>query len=233
MVFFGTGSFLNSADVSDTTTQALYGVFDDLVSPSGNSTPWVAESNLSAITINMPSTSSDIRTISTVTTPWYNISGKRGWVLQLTGTNVTPGERVIAPPVRYTVSGKVDAFLFTSIVPSSDDCLAGVDAWITGVDAMTGGYATVFDGLAANSVKVSGGSPRGVFVLQDGGDPTLYISQTVFNGVLPTTTYSTTTGGVQAVTINGTAGQTQVLGIKLTKQTATAARTRQAWRQLK
>jgi Tfp pilus tip-associated adhesin PilY1 len=151
----------------------------------------------------------------------------------LTGTNVAPGERVIAPPVRYTVPGKVDAFLFTSIVPGTDDCIAGVDAWITGIDAMTGAYTQVFDKLLPNSVKVTGGSPRGVFVLQDGGDPTLYISQTIFNGNVSTTSFETTVGGQQSVSINGTVGQTQVLGIKLTKATPVVSIGRQSWRQLK
>ena len=143
------------------------------------------------------------------------------------------GERVIAPPVRYTVPGKVDAFLFTSIVPGTDDCLAGVDAWITGVDAMTGGYAQIFDQLGANSVKIVGGSPRGVFVLQDGSDPVLYISQTIFSGGINSTSFGTSTGGQQTVNINGTVGKTQVLGIKLVKTAGASATVRQVWRQLK
>ena len=143
------------------------------------------------------------------------------------------GERVIAPPVRYTIPGKLDAFLFTSIVPGADDCLSGVDAWITGVDALTGGYKQVFDGLLPNSVKVVGGSPRGVFVLQDGADPSLYISQTIFNGNVATTSYGTSAGGQQTVTINGVQGTTQILGIKLAKQNVAAAGSRQVWRQLK
>jgi hypothetical protein len=135
--------------------------------------------------------------------------------------------------VRFTQPGKVDAVLFTSIVPGADDCVAGVDAWITGVDVMTGGFTPVFDGLTTNSVKVAGGSPRGVFVLQDGGDPALYISQTIFNGAITATTFATSTGGVQTVSINGTTGQTQVLGIKLTKASVASSAARQSWRQLK
>lgn len=234
MVYFGTGTYLNANDATSTNpSQALYGIYDDLLWTLNTAPAAVAESTLVTLSITMPSATSDTRTTSVPTSPWYNQSGKKGWVLTLSGANVAAGERVIAPPVRYTVAGKVDAFLFTSIVPGTDDCVAGVDAWITGVDAMTGGYATVFDGLAANSVKITGGSPRGVFVLQDGGDPALYISQTVFNGVISTTSFATSTGGQQTVSINGNVGQTQILGIKLTKQTAAAAISRQVWRQLK
>jgi hypothetical protein len=194
----------------------------------------VLESKLSVMTISMASTTADTRQTSAVTTPWYSLSGSmKGWVVPLTGTNVTLGERVIAPPVRYTISGKVDAFLFTSIVPGTDPCLAGVDVWITGVDAMTGGYAKVFDQTLANSIKVTGGSPRGVFVLQDGGDPVVYISQTIFNNTINTTTFATSVGGQQSVTINGILGSTQVLGIRLVKQAVAAPGARQVWRQLK
>ncbi|MDR7308421.1 PilC/PilY family type IV pilus protein [Rhodoferax saidenbachensis] len=234
MIYFGTGSYLNSSDPLVTSPrQALYGIYDDLLWTL-NTSPSVAESTLVVQSLTMTASTDDVRTTSTSSTPWYLQSGKKGWVLPLSGTNVVAGERVIAPPVRYTVAGKVDSFLFTSIVPGIDDCVAGVDAWITGVDAMTGNKAIIFDGLASNSVKVVGGSPRGVFVLQDGGDPALYISQTVFSTTTPTTTYTTSVGGQQTVCINGVCGTTQVIGIKLTKSIVGAtAGSRQVWRQLK
>lgn len=227
MIYFGTGTYLNGSDASNTATQSLYGIYDDL-SGSG-----VNASSLVSMSLAMSTTTSDTRKSSEVTTAWYNQSGKKGWVLPLTGTNVAAGERVIAPPVRYTAAGKVDAYLFTSIVPSVDDCVSGVDAWITGVDAMTGGYAKVFDGISnANSIKVSGGSPRGVFVLKDGNDPTLYISQTVFNNTITSTSYDTSAGGKQSVTINGVTGVTQVLGIKLSRSVL-VNKVKPVWRQLK
>ena len=190
------------------------------------------------MTINMPSATSDKRTTSTPSTPWFNTPGKKGWVLPLTGTNVTAGERVIAPPVRFTVPGVVDAMFFTSLVPGTDECKASIDTWVTGVDAMTGGYAKPFEGNPENSVKVVGGSPRGVFVLDDGPSPTLYISQTIFDNTISTTTYSTTTGGATSVSINGVVGKTQILGIGLrrgppTSGTSSGGAKRQIWRQLK
>ncbi|HYW55702.1 MAG TPA: PilC/PilY family type IV pilus protein [Polaromonas sp.] len=238
MIYFGTGSYLSATDPAVTTVQALYGIYDDLLHGL-STTPFVVESNLSSMTISMPApvggVASDVRTTSAGATPdWYTVSGKKGWVVPLTGTNVTPGERVIAPPVRYTIPGVVDAFLFTSIVPSVDDCAAGLDAWITGVDALTGGYKKVFSTIVPNSVRVAGGSPRGVFVLQDNGPPALYISQTIFNDTIATTTYSTSVGGQQTVCINGVCGKTQVLQINLTPPSPTgASAVRQIWRQLK
>ena len=223
MVYFGTGSYLSATDPATTTpSQALYGIYDDLTWTS-ELTAAVVETDLTITSLSMATPSSDQRISSSPASPWYNVSGK-GWKLAFEGTanNGAPfqtGERVIAPPVRYTAPGLVDAFLFTSIVP--------------GTDAMTGGFSKVFDGVANNSLRIAGGSPRGVFVLQDGGAPALYISQTIFNGNVVSTTFQTSAGGSQSVSINGTAGQTRVLGIKLTSGTPGGTISRQVWRQLK
>ena len=237
MIYFGTGSYLNTGDVNTTpSTQALYGIYDNLAGTS-NTTASVAETTLEVMTISMESATKDVRTTSTVTTPWYAISGKKGWVLPFSGTNVAAGERVIAPPVRFTISGKIDAFLFTSIVPGTDDCIAGLDAWVTGVDAMTGSYAKVFADDPQNSIKVTGGSPRGVFVLDDTTQPSLYISQTIFNGNISTTSYTTESGGQKQVTINGVTGETRLIKKDLQPKDPPPASSgvpaRQSWRQLK
>jgi type IV pilus assembly protein PilY1 len=232
MIYFGTGSYLSAADPVTTTVQALYGIYDDLYSTS-NTSAFAVDANLSSMTISTTA-GSDVRTTSAAASPsWFTVAGKKGWVVQLTGANVVAGERVIAPPVRYTVAGLVDAFLFTSIVPSTAECEAGLDAWITGIDAMTGGYRKVFNGINDNSMRIRGGSPRGVFVLQDGGAPTLYISQTVFNSTISTTSFATGTGGTQTVTINGVEGTTRVISIGLVNPVPPATSNRQVWRQLK
>jgi type IV pilus assembly protein PilY1 len=236
MIYFGTGSFLAATDPALTSVQALYGIYDDL-SPGSNSSPSVSDASLSSMTITMVA-GADTRQTSNASTPnWYTVANKKGWVVPLTGTNVTAGERVIAPPVRYTVPGLVDAILFTSIVPGLKECDAGLDAWITGVDAMTGGYVAVFNGLVANSVKVAGGSPRGVFVLSEtGSNPALYISQTVFNNTISTTSYTTGSGGSQDVTINGVTGTTRIISVDLAKAPPIPTPTtnsKQVWRQLR
>jgi len=235
MIYFGTGRYLDGADASDTTVQALYGIFDDLYYTLSSAPSFSGDSALSAMTITMAPSVTDQRSVSTPSQPWWQISGKKGWVVPLTGTGLTPGERVIAPPVRYTQSGVVDAFLFTSIVPSPDECQAGVDTWITAINPATGGSANAFQGLGNNSIKIVGGSPRGVFVLSEARAPMLYISQTVFNvNAPPTSSFNTIAGGTQTVTINGVPGMTRVIGFNLMPAaTVVPTLTRQIWRQLK
>jgi type IV pilus assembly protein PilY1 len=235
MIYFGTGRLLDAADSTDTTVQALYGVFDDTLYTLSTAPAISGDSSLSSMSITLTGGVDDRRTVSTPTTAWWLISGKKGWVVPLTGTGLAPGERVIAPPVRYTQTGVVDAFLFISIVPSADPCKAGLDTWITAVDPATGGAAKAFQSLGENSIKIVGGSPRGAFVLSDSRAPTLYISQTVFNvSSPPTSSFTTIAGGTQTVTINGVAGMTRVLGINLTPApTVVPTITRQIWRQIK
>jgi type IV pilus assembly protein PilY1 len=231
MIYFGTGSYLSSTDPANTATQSLYGIFDDLLNSTGYP---AAESSLSAMTITATA-GGDVRTTSVAATPtWYTVAGKKGWKVELTGANVEPGERVIAPPVRYKVAGVVDAFIFTSIVPSTDECQPGLDTWLTGVNALTGGYEKVFKNNTENSIRIRGGSPRGVFVLDDGGKPLLYTSQTIFGNTIPTSSYITGTGGDQTVTINGVLGRTRIISIELNSPDAIpASNRRQVWRQLK
>jgi type IV pilus assembly protein PilY1 len=94
----------------------------------------------------------------------------------------------------------------------------------------------VFRNNTENSVRVSGGSPRGVFVLSDGGRPVLFTSQTVFNNSIVTSSYITGTGGDQSVSINGVLGRTRILSIDLNSSEPPVignTNSRQVWRQLK
>jgi type IV pilus assembly protein PilY1 len=232
MVYFGTGSYLSSTDPANTVTQSLYGIYDDLLNSTGYP---IVETSLASMTITATA-GGDVRTTSVAATPtWFNTSNKMGWKVELTGANVELGERVIAPPVRYTVAGLVDAMIFTSIVPSTDPCQPGIDTWITGVDALSGGYTKAFKNNTQNSLRVRGGSPRGVFVLNDGGKPLLYTSQTIFDNTVSTTSFTTGTGGEQTVTINGVVGRTRILSIDLNYPDDPGSPTnrRQVWRQLK
>ena len=230
MVYFGTGSYLSPTDPANTTTQALYGVYDDLGRGVNGvyTSPRAAASSLVDMTITA-SLSGDLRTttVANNSTTWYKLSGKNGWRLSLTGTNVVVGERVIAPPAFFN-----NAVFFTSIVPSTDDCSPGLDTWITAINAQTGGYTAAFKEIGANSVRIKGGSPRGVFITNDGGPPILYTSQTVFDNS-PDPDYLTP-GGVVVTNIDGTIGKTQIVRIKLTPPLVpSASGARQVWRQLK
>lgn len=236
MVYFGTGQFLTSTDAAVTTTQALYGIYDDLTSIS-YLTPVLAGTTLISTTISAV-VGGDVRTVTAAVAPfWYQDSTKKGWTIPLAGSNITVGERVMAPPVFYPLGNGTSAVIFTSIVPSADDCTAGLDTWVTAINPLTGGYMKAFKNGTFSGIKINGGSPRGVFVLSDGGAPILFTSQTIFNENPVPTSYSTIAGGEQIVTINGVVGTTRILGIELESSPPPVPGAnilnRQVWRQLK
>ncbi len=238
MIYFGTGSYLSSSDPSSTTTQALYGIYDDLVNAALPTVQQVSSNQL--VAMSFTSNGVDTRTTTVVTgtsTAWFSDASKQGWFIPMPST-----ERSVAAPVLFGSS-----VIFTSIVPGQDDCAAGIDAWITGVDALTGGYSRVYQTVSANSVLVRGGSPRGVFILDEDNalQPVLYVSQTLYPGSPIATTYSASSGGAQKNCIGGVCNDTRVLGIVLYKlpdppvppvppgTNGSIQFKRQVWRQLK
>jgi len=122
-VFFGSGRFLSSGDLSNTDPQTMYGVVDDGSPISGRSE--LQQRNLDAA-------SGDTRAFQAADTLDPT---KRGWYVDL----LTPpggtreGERVLG---KMQVIGKV--LLSASIIPSSDPCEPGGRGFLNAMDAFTG-----------------------------------------------------------------------------------------------
>ena len=156
VVAFGTGKFYQDTDVSSTTTQAMYGVWDSV--PFGTTTvtsTWaltstdtlVLQTISAAIAGTKVITASDLTT-STTTISYYQVSRnpvnwgtvaapvKRGWYIQWPNS----GQRVIYPPV--VLKGRMVAV--DSMTPISDvaadPCLQSNrgKAWNYLIDAVTG-----------------------------------------------------------------------------------------------
>jgi type IV pilus assembly protein PilY1 len=241
MIYFGTGRYLTTTDPQDTSVQALYGINDSLTWTSSASPEYSGDGDLVSMSMAFVSGFTDQRVTNGPSTPWWDQSGKRGWVLPLT-TGSSTGERVIAPPVRYTRPGVIDALLFTSIIPSADPCNAGVQTWVTAVNPATGLASQVYAGISSNSLNFPGGSPRGVFVLADAVKPTLYISMSSYGSAFSSSSFTTGAGGQQTTCIAGNCTDTRVGSIDLVgggsgtggpgSSTSTTNR-RQVWRQLK
>lgn len=117
MVYFGTGSYLTSADNSaGSTINSFYAIADQ-----GARISTTDRSDLMQKTIVE---SGDTRTVTndTTTTWWTN---KKGWYMDLTpdGTT-TQGERVISKPqLQY------DRLIFPTLITSNDPCSYGASGW--------------------------------------------------------------------------------------------------------
>jgi type IV pilus assembly protein PilY1 len=150
IVNFGTGAFLQSSDLTDTSEQTFYGVWD-----RNNSTnaPTITRANLLAQTILATNTTqfatTNARVTSSTTLNWYQGSGLPptptgsvtdsylGWYLDLQdSTSATPalGERVINTPIVFS-----NHLIFISSIPTTaDPCLASGSSWIYELNASNG-----------------------------------------------------------------------------------------------
>lgn len=130
MVFLGTGQLLGIADLSTTTTQSVYGVYDNNSVPS---TPILRASlvqqTLTAVTINltaggtMPGRTDSANTV--------NLLQKSGWYVDLT---LVSGERIVSDP--QVDSGAV---VVTSVQPAGSTCAGGDYSWLNLFNYATGG----------------------------------------------------------------------------------------------
>lgn len=130
-LFFGTGKYLESSDISTTGAQTFYSVWDRFSSAFSVST----RSNLQQQSITSTTTvsGSTYRTTSSNTVDWDSPAGtgtQRGWYMDLPAS----GERVVSDPTLYS-----NRILFTTMIPNSTACSGGGTGWLMELDATTGG----------------------------------------------------------------------------------------------
>lgn len=119
-LFFGTGRYLGTDDLSTTGTQSFYAVRDD-----GSTTVDVA--NMNEITATKSgSGSSEQITLSGDSTDW---STTPGWYFDLP----TTGERVNLPAQLY-----FGTILFPTTVPTASECQPGGYSWLYALDYASG-----------------------------------------------------------------------------------------------
>lgn len=123
-VFFGTGRFLTSDDVTDATVQSLYGLVDDAASP-------VAAASLQRRSIVVTTTSGGA-TVRAFEAASSLAADSDGWFIDL--DDPTPGERVVTrPQLRGT------ALIVASMIPPDGSvCEPGGRGFVNALDAFSG-----------------------------------------------------------------------------------------------
>ena len=163
LVMFGTGRYVSSGDNTNFDTQTVYGIWDD-TSASG----LVDRADL----LNYPfinfKGSNNTRELTKKTAvngglAWYDSgSTAKGYRFDLTCTGCEDGERVVDKVFLSGTASYPIAYVL-SVIPSIDVCQVGGAGWVTGFDPTSGSYLKVFASDDANSAKVSGVTPRGIF----------------------------------------------------------------------
>lgn len=139
IVFFGTGKYYESTDISSTQTQTFYGVYDY----NSTSNPDNAQAANGALLARADLTAQTVTRVDEGGGSWRTSSNNpiglsKGWYLDLP----VAGERVITDPVAR--SRKI---IFTTFIPSTNACSFGGISWLMELNMDTGGEVIrpVFD----------------------------------------------------------------------------------------
>ena len=143
LVYFGTGKYLGKSDLTDSSQQTFYAIWDRMSNNSNGFT----RSRLLPQTVSVHNTvSTDLRArvVSKNPITWDNgvnpvaTDEKLGWYIDLPET----GERVHQAPILR--DGRV---IFVTVTPASDPCAGEGTSWLMEVDALNGGRLdeSVFD----------------------------------------------------------------------------------------
>jgi type IV pilus assembly protein PilY1 len=128
MVYFGTGSYSEMADLSDTSVQSIYAIADT------NTALTMTKANRSTTLLKQKSITSETtttRTVSSDATPegtenlevtWSSV---HGWYLDLKYQTSAKGERVIAKPLLL-----FDRLIINTFIPEGFQCSNGGTGWL-------------------------------------------------------------------------------------------------------
>ncbi|WP_189454228.1 pilus assembly protein [Cognatilysobacter bugurensis] len=169
-VFFGTGRYLTTSDLTDKSVQSWYGLMDD-GSMIGDHRG--ANSPITKRNINVQNSTDSERATQRAFEPTTPLpADTRGWFIDLlTPPNATAeGERMIGAQI---VDGTM--LVTTSVIPSGDECLDGGTGYINAVGAFTGtaGDSPYFDvdGDGTYETLTSGGKETGIGSVATPGMP--------------------------------------------------------------
>jgi type IV pilus assembly protein PilY1 len=126
-LFFGSGRYITSTDVTNTATQSWYGLIDNGAVISGRAV-------LKQRSIDLEGTISGNLTRSFSLAVAGDMAGKQGWYMDLTSpVSGAQGERMIG---EHKFFGTV--LLAASMIPSADVCSPGGQGFLNAVDPFTG-----------------------------------------------------------------------------------------------
>lgn len=163
VIYFGTGKYFENSDNTvgaSPQKQSFYGIWDkpgNSNATNNNGGPITSTDRSLLLQQSITTETGSYRVVSKTVMDWAT---KRGWYMDLVPPSGTAaGERAISLPLLR--AGRI---IFTTVIPSSDPCLAGGTSWLMELDAFTGGnlnYAvldTNGDGEFNGADKIACGS---------------------------------------------------------------------------
>ncbi len=154
-LFFGTGKYLEHADIATTDTHSLYALWDAAISPTTIAGRGVLQ--VQSVLTHETADGRNYRTTSANSVDWAT---QRGWYMDMPAA----GERIVSMPAIYG-----NRLIFTTLIPNNAVCSSGGSGWLMELDAATGGKlsgptfdvnhdgeVTTADHLATEGVYASG-----------------------------------------------------------------------------
>lgn len=119
MIYFGTGSYLTTTDVSSTSVQSFYGIADEIGASSAIVYGTSRDTVLHKKTMTTSGKTRDVDDSGTspVTPDWES---DKGWYVDFPA-----GERMVTKPLLV-----YDRILFSTIIPNTDGCSFGGSGWL-------------------------------------------------------------------------------------------------------
>ncbi len=139
MVYFGTGKYMESNDIGDTSANKFYGIWDHFDSRVKQS-DLIAQTVTSTTSINGQS----YRLVSQNNVNYTSNTPDKGWYLSLP----LQGERSVSDAV--LTGGKV---IFNTLTPSFGTCSTGGTSWLMELDYLSGGMLN-FQALDTNGDNI-------------------------------------------------------------------------------
>ncbi len=125
LVYFGTGKYVENADIASATSNKFYGIWDNF-----GATVSSGDLVQQTITSTTAQAGGTYRIVSNNSVVYTGASAKKGWMIDLP----TVGERSVTDPL--VRNGRV---IFTTTIPSSGTCDFGGTSWLMELDYLTGG----------------------------------------------------------------------------------------------
>lgn len=153
IVVVGTGILLDDTHLSDTSTQSLYGIWDN-IPVGGSDVPYHRGTGYSLVTQNINTASGKAGLGSGLGNTYYTVSKNSvdwtinyGWKLDLGKIANTAGERVIGDLFNLGSSVFATSVVISNTQTTEDSCIASSGAVnvMYGVDALTGSLKKSFD----------------------------------------------------------------------------------------
>lgn len=165
LIFFGTGKYLETSDLTTTDQQTFYGVWDDGSQALDRGD--LVEQTIDATTY----TDADGNPLRLISDNTINYNNKSGWYIELP----TSGERLVVEP---QIRGSL--VFFNTWIPSSSACDSGGTGFLMSVETLNGGEP---DAIAFNTDGLAGITDADYIIDASTGDQRAAAGQSFDNGL--------------------------------------------------